>query len=305
MAAITEMNNYKRSRRKIIAAMEILHAHPLFKYRSVSLIANNKNLKHYSTIRLTKKIIGSNMYLTSNDFSKESRLRLQFIKDMNLVRSTYFPVFSYGIFAVSVVNGGKQLDKYLLTFVKLYLSVVVAPVVELAIDNENNFEAAIHDALTGVYNKGYLSLQLKKECSNIRSGGTVSLLMIDLDNFKKLNDTYGHPAGDKVLKAVAKLLLLGLRKYDTVARFGGEEFVIILPDANLDIAKLRAEELRQVVYEFDYGIKEFKTDYKPSISVGVGNIPFNASNETELLEVADKGVYIAKNSGKNKVSVHK
>jgi len=107
------------------------------------------------------------------------------------------------------------------------------------------------------------------------------------------------------LKAVAKLLLLGLRKYDTVARFGGEEFVIILPDANLDIAKLRAEELRQVVYEFDYGIKEFKTDYKPSISVGVGNIPFNASNETELLEVADKGVYIAKNSGKNKVSVHK
>jgi len=317
LAAIAEMNNHKNSRKKIITAMEILHTHPLFskfvlefylkgntgKFRSVSLIADNPHLKDYSALRLWRKIFGSANYVTSNDFSKDSKLRIQFVNNMGIIRSTYFKVMSYGILAVSLTKDGKPLDKYLLNFVRLYLDLVLAPVVDLAIDNERNFKAAIHDALTGVYNKGYLTLQLKKECANIREKGTLSLLMIDLDNFKTLNDTYGHPIGDKVLKAVAKLLHDGVREFDTVGRFGGEEFVVLLPDSDIETAKKRAEALRKIIYEFDYGVKEFKDNYRVSISVGVGNIPYNSSNETGLMDVADKAVYISKTTGKNKVSV--
>jgi diguanylate cyclase (GGDEF)-like protein len=317
LATVEELNNYKRSRLKIISAMRVLYTHPLFdkfvlefymktntnKFRSVALIGDNPKLKKYSTIRLFKKNVCNGGYLTSNDFSKESKMRSRFIEDMNITRSTYFPVSTYGMLVVSVINGGNQLSKYDINFIKLYLKIVIVSAVEIAIDNEKNFSVAIHDPLTNVYNKGYFLLQLKKECANLRGGGTLSLIMIDFDNFKKVNDTYGHPVGDKLLKINSNIFVHGVRKYDTVARYGGEEFAIILPKADINVAKMRAEELRKAVYEFDHRIKEFANEYKPSISLGVSNIPYNTSNEQELIDFADKALYVSKRSGKNMVSV--
>lgn len=164
-------------------------------------------------------------------------------------------------------------------------------------------EQTIHDPLTSLYNRRFLDESLKRELGKAeRAGKPVGVIMIDIDYFKKINDTHGHHTGDAVLVAVAKSLLENVRTGDIVCRFGGEEFAILLPGANLNITKGRAEALRGIVegVKFpDLG----KTIGPVTISLGAAVFPEHGSDAATLLQSADGALYSAKAAGRNRTKV--
>jgi diguanylate cyclase (GGDEF)-like protein len=158
---------------------------------------------------------------------------------------------------------------------------------------------SIRDPLTNLYNRRYMEESLDRELSRaVRKHTPVSLLLIDVDHFKRFNDTFGHEAGDIVLRSLGHLLQSQLRSEDIVCRFGGEEFVVILPDAPLDGARQRGEQLRAAT-------KELITEYhgqtlgQVTLSIGVSTFPANGGNGTALLEAADAALYRAKKEGRD------
>jgi diguanylate cyclase (GGDEF)-like protein len=161
------------------------------------------------------------------------------------------------------------------------------------------------DGLTQVYNHRYFQLFLEKEINRAkRSGLNLSLILMDIDFFKKFNDTYGHQVGDFILKEFCKATKTLVRQYDLVARYGGEEFVIVLPDTSNPDAKHVAEKIRKFVdtYRFRYEDKV----YHVSISLGVSTYSPTQKgySKNELIELADKALYVAKKNGRNRVVVH-
>lgn len=152
------------------------------------------------------------------------------------------------------------------------------------------------DSLTQLYNRFKLDAVLKMEMERYgRSGSPFSLIMIDIDNFKKVNDTYGHVAGDKVLVEIAEILKSNIRKIDTAGRWGGEEFLIILPESDLAGGLAVAEKLREKIGEYIFSEVGHLTS-----SFGVAESVRDA-DEQELVYRADKAMYQAKLSGKNRV----
>ncbi|MBI2094623.1 MAG: CHASE2 domain-containing protein [Candidatus Omnitrophica bacterium] len=173
--------------------------------------------------------------------------------------------------------------------------------ISTAMEKTRLFKLATRDALTGLYNVGHFRMLLKAEVEAIalRRDRNVSLLMMDVDDFKKTNDAYGHLAGDAVLREVASALKAGTRALDIVARYGGEEFVALLPGANLEEARAVAEKIRAAVHGkvFQRGAGEFST----SISIGATQIDPDEKNLEEIIGRADRALYEAKHTGKNKV----
>lgn len=154
------------------------------------------------------------------------------------------------------------------------------------------------DALTGLYNRRHMEYAITSEFSRSRRTGTpFAVMMFDIDHFKKFNDTYGHEQGDHVLKAVAKSFSDSLRKYDTACRYGGEEFIAILPHTNLDGALAVAERVRR-------DVEALVVDgLKVTISLGVAAYPDIPVGSTDLLiEAADKALYVSKSNGRNQVN---
>ncbi len=152
------------------------------------------------------------------------------------------------------------------------------------------------DALTGIANRRVFERTLQREVMRAkRADEPVSLVMMDIDHFKKLNDAYGHPEGDKVLQMVAELLSTSARSFDTPARYGGEEFAVILPTCTAEESIFIADRLRQLVEQI-----EFKTGI--TVSAGVATFPVHAANATELLGAADEALYESKAGGRNRVS---
>ncbi len=163
-------------------------------------------------------------------------------------------------------------------------------------------EQVIRDALTGLFNRRYLDESLGNELAHAkREGKPVSILMMDIDHFKELNDAYGHKAGDQMLKAISRFLLSGVRQSDMVCRYGGEEFTIIMPGASLEDAKYRAETF---VSEFrDLQVFREEQQLKSTISVGVAIFPEHGKTSDELIQAADTALYMAKKAGRNRVAV--
>ena len=124
--------------------------------------------------------------------------------------------------------------------------------------------------------------------------------MIDIDYFKKFNDTYGHQAGDAVLKQVAKILKNNSRTTDFVCRYGGEELCIILPNTSAEEALFNAKRINKAIEETEFNLNNSQTG-KVTISVGVATFPDNAENVEDLIEHADKSLYYAKEHGRNQV----
>ncbi len=135
-----------------------------------------------------------------------------------------------------------------------------------------------------------------------RYGGEMSLVMIDIDFFKKINDTYGHICGDEILRALTILIRKNLRATDIFARYGGEEFCVLLPETSLDNAEKFSENIRKIVEENIFYFN--KTDIKLTISLGVTYYNKEMENISfeELLDMSDKALYKSKKSGRNKVS---
>ena len=158
------------------------------------------------------------------------------------------------------------------------------------------------DGLTAVYNHRYFLELLTQEVERARrTRRPVSLLMMDLDDFKKINDRHGHPAGDRTLHHVAQLIAKVLRRSDVVARYGGEEFVAILPDAGLEAAMAVAEKVRAEVERSPLSLPGLPGPLHVRISLGVASLPEDAATEADLVEAADRGLYHAKRTGKNRV----
>ena len=160
---------------------------------------------------------------------------------------------------------------------------------------------ALHDPLTGLYNRRYLNEMLDKEFNRVlRADGHLSLVVMDIDLFKNVNDTFGHKTGDYVLIAIAKYLESSVRVSDFCCRYGGEEFVLVMPTASIEIAAERAENLRKTLedLQFNDGEKQIRL----TASFGIATYPHHAQNIDDLLSRADQALYLSKQSGRNKVT---
>ncbi|RJR21672.1 MAG: GGDEF domain-containing protein [Nitrospiraceae bacterium] len=165
-------------------------------------------------------------------------------------------------------------------------------------------EVAIKDGLTNLYNHKHFQDIMDKELPRVeRYAHVLSLIMIDIDYFKKINDTYGHPQGDVVLRAIADIFEQTVRKPDTTARYGGEEFAIILPETDIKGAVVLAERLRQIVEKLELKLGD-KT-VKITISLGVTTYDPGRGRKTkaEIIDAADKALYSSKKTGRNKLSI--
>ncbi len=162
---------------------------------------------------------------------------------------------------------------------------------------------SVTDALTGLYNRRHFEDNLEREFLRAsRYNNNLSFAIIDVDFFKKVNDTYGHSTGDYVLKEVAYLILQNLRKTDMVFRYGGEEFAVIITETPLKQAVIPLERLRKSIeeYPFSYNGQNLK------ITVSIGASEVNEKTETvhQLFEEADKALYKAKESGRNQIQTN-
>ena len=168
-------------------------------------------------------------------------------------------------------------------------------------DFEYQYKLATIDGLTELYNHRYFQETLKNQIEiSKRYGQPFSLIIIDIDYFKKFNDQYGHQAGDAVLKQVAQTLKKNSRTTDFVCRYGGEEMSIILPNTTAEEALYNAKRINKAVAEKEFQLNANETG-KVTISVGVATFPDNAESAQDLIEHADKGLYYAKEHGRNQV----
>lgn len=161
---------------------------------------------------------------------------------------------------------------------------------------KTNYLAQV-DYLTDIYNRYYFTILSEKEVNrSIRYGSDLSLIIFDIDYFKKINDNWGHGAGDLVLKKTARIVQESLRNYDIFARWGGEEFIILLPETGKSEAFLVAERLRMKIEFFD-----FPKSIKITASFGVSELSQNDKDINDLIKRTDKALYLAKNTGRNRV----
>jgi diguanylate cyclase (GGDEF)-like protein len=184
-------------------------------------------------------------------------------------------------------------------------TLTVAEHIALALSNLRLIETlrvqAVRDALTGLYNRRYMEQALEREVMRAsRNRRMVGVIMLDLDHFKVFNDTHGHEAGDLLLRAVGDYLVTHVRAEDIACRYGGEEFVVILPEAALEMARSRAEELWK-------GLQALHVNYRgqllrgATVSAGVAAFPGHGRTMSELLHAADTAMYAAKRQGRDRV----
>jgi len=161
---------------------------------------------------------------------------------------------------------------------------------------------SLTDPLTGLYNRRHFDNTVEREfLRSKRYGGDLTLAIIDIDFFKKINDTYGHLCGDYILKEAAYLILDNFRKTDLVFRYGGEEFVALLTETNIENAKIPLERLRAKIEQtsFCFNGQELKITISAGVSLN------NVDSASEFLDNADKALYFAKENGRNQISYSK
>lgn len=163
-------------------------------------------------------------------------------------------------------------------------------------------EQAVRDPLTGLYNRRYLDDVLTRELTRCqREGQPLSLMLIDLDHFKQINDTYGHQAGDEVLRQLAAMLRSAARSSDVACRFGGEEFVLLLPNMPQPMARERAEQWRTRFAASSISFGEFRM--QATLSIGIATYPGDGTSPQALIHSADRALYRAKTEGRNRVAL--
>jgi len=175
----------------------------------------------------------------------------------------------------------------------------------IAREQRRSRDAAIRlstiDPLTALFNRGFFFAALEREIArSARSGRGFCLLMMDLDELKAVNDRLGHFYGDRVLRSVGEIVTAGVRRIDTAARYGGDEFVVLLPETDPTGAYVVAEKIRLGVQDLDLGLAD--ASVRPSISVGVVSYPDDGNTADELMISADGAMYSSKRAGKNRVT---
>ncbi len=175
---------------------------------------------------------------------------------------------------------------------------------EIHVLKEQLHEQANRDPLTGLFNRRYLQATLERELARCRRNGTpLTLMMLDIDHFKSINDRYGHVAGDEVLRRMGEVLMAGARQEDVACRFGGEEFVLLLPAMPTEAAFARAEALRSQFAALS--VPSPRGEVRTTVSIGVATFPRNGSTMDELTHSADLALYAAKRNGRNGVRAYR
>ena len=168
---------------------------------------------------------------------------------------------------------------------------------------ENHYQSTMYDYLTGLYSRGVLDTIMERELARcMRHDSKLSILFFDLDNFKDVNDTYGHAAGDECLAGVAKIIKKSIRTEDTAVRYGGEEVVVILPQTDKMQALSIGERIRKRVAEACFIGRGER--YSITMSGGLVSYPMDGEDRADLLEKADRAMYQAKSAGKNNIVVY-
>jgi diguanylate cyclase (GGDEF)-like protein len=251
--------------------------------------------------------------------STESRQALPVFADNNAQSVALLPLLRDGVLVGSLHFGALGPQRYTndkSTDFITHLSSVVSVCLENAVNQERLSRLSMYDSLTKVKNRRAFHLALDKEVSRAtRSGDPLSLLFVDLDYFKQVNDTYGHPMGDRVLKAVAQYVNNMLRKTDHVCRYGGEEFALVLPNCSQQRAMDIGERIRQQIslLEVDNDAAEENSLRKISVTLSIGVCCWLPQPESEqgleediareLIASSDQGVYLSKAAGRNCVHV--
>jgi len=216
--------------------------------------------------------------------------------------SMYSVYITLTYFAMKYYNLWFDLVYPLMLGIIIFISAFVVKYIIKSRDFEQQYLLATTDGLTELYNHRYFQEQMKMQVEQSkRYEAPFSLIIIDIDFFKKFNDTYGHQAGDAVLKQVAQLLKTSVRATDIVCRYGGEEMSIILPNTPKDMSVLTAEKICQRVAS-----KRFKLnnhgESNVTISLGVATFPDDGTTPSEIIDAADKRLYLSKNNGRNQVN---
>ena len=177
---------------------------------------------------------------------------------------------------------------------------------DLTVRNRTLSEVSSRDTLTGLYNRWYVIEKLDSELNRaIRHGSAMSLLMLDLDHFKRINDTWGHPAGDEVLKSVGKLLRESCRVYDVPGRYGGEEFCIVLPETKPGNTTVVAERIRQRLETTELTCGD--ASIAVTASIGIAGMDTDSDegllSPAALIDRADRALYSAKTRGRNRIEL--
>ena len=202
-------------------------------------------------------------------------------------------VYSDVIGVINVTNkkNGKEFTEEDVEMLK-----AVADQAAVAVNKAQLWDMAVTDSLTGLYVRRYFMVKLQEEMHRSeRYSKRLSIIMADLDRFKRINDTYGHDAGDRALKTISQFLQKNIRDVDAIARYGGEEFVMLVPDADKEAAFCLAERLREE-------LGKAKLDDLPpiTISLGIATYPSDGADIEELIKKADAAMYAAKQQGRNK-----
>ena len=267
-------------------------------------LAYTKNSVFYNTINDKKLIqttdIGSTLKAIMPDI-EENQLE-EILQDKSVRSIITIPLYvlekPFGIFAV--FSSRDDLADSETDFLNMY-----AQQIELAITIANLFEKvkeqAVTDGLTGLYNRRYFEEYLKKEViRSLRVNQPFSVIGLDLDYLKKINDTYGHTSGDLAIKTIAEVLKSNARSIDTAARMGGEEFNIILPGVGSEGAMIAAERIRKTIEE-----TPIETIGHITASIGVATFLEHSDNIEDILELTDQAMYLSKRNGRNQVTLAK
>ncbi len=241
-----------------------------------------------------------NRFLTANETREEIQIPGEPPRTLELVVSALYNRFNQldgRIIVAHDITEHKSLENDL----KFAIEILTHQLEEIEKLRAELQEQAIHDPLTNAYNRRYMAEFLDKEISRAERDRTpISVVIMDMDNFKHFNDTYGHKCGDAVLQFFANFLVDHTRRGDIVCRYGGEEFVILMPNAPFETGYERAEMWRQSFSEtaIEYeGMKLFAT-----FSAGVSCFPMHGTTGDSLLQAADKALYQSKNHGRNRVT---
>jgi diguanylate cyclase (GGDEF)-like protein len=201
-------------------------------------------------------------------------------------------------------RGGRRFGESDLAWLKRFAPYAAAAIERIDLrEKAQRFQMlAITDPLTGLLNRRYLEERFAEEVERAkRYQYPLSFAMIDLDNFKSYNDTFGHQAGDEVLRATAQCIRTSLRNFDVAARYGGEEFILVLPETETTAAAALAERLRGRVEQY---FRQTQPEQLVTISVGIASLSPRLQTKHQIVRAADQALYAAKKRGKNCVVVY-